>query len=383
MSSVGSHLSRGVATTAVAEEVLVERRGRALCLTLNRPKALNALTLGMVRSLQGAYEEAAADAQVGCILMTGAGGKAFCAGGDVVGIYKAAKDGEAGRTGVLSDTFFREEYALNACIAGCPKPQVSVWEGICMGGGAGLSVHGAFRVATEKSFFAMPETGIGFFPDVGGTSFLGAFPGGVGEYVGLTGHRMGPGDLCYTGLATHFIPAASLPNLFDSLQTCAGHDQVKGVLDGFATPPPDGDAKIFHPLQHAREAIDRCFSAPDVESIEAALAVEATEWSEATLKTLRKLSPTGLKLTLKLVREGKGKSLSDVLTAEFRATQRTMQQPSDFFEGIRAALVDKDKKPRWEPATVAAVTDELLDEFCAPLGERELRLTPPAGFRAV
>jgi enoyl-CoA hydratase/carnithine racemase len=194
--------------SATTPEVVFERRGSVAWLTLARPKALNALTLPMIRALHPALEQSASDASVRCIVMVGEGGKAFCAGGDVRAVCEAAQGGDA----ALPDAFFREEYQLNYALARSPKPQVSVWDGIVMGGGAGLSVHGRFRVATERTLFAMPETGIGFFPDVGGSHFLQAAGMGraLGTYLALTGARLHAADLLYSGLATHFVPSAAM-----------------------------------------------------------------------------------------------------------------------------------------------------------------------------
>ena len=378
------HLTRRTMSSAAGatDEVLVERRGLAACITLNRPRALNALNLPMIRALSQAYRTTAVDASVGCIVLTGAGEKAFCAGGDVVGLWEAARAAPPTTRDCVPDAFFREEYALNAAIAGCPVPQVAVWDGICMGGGVGVSIHGAYRVATERALFAMPETAIGFFPDVGGTHFLSALGGGLGPYIGLTGARLGAADLMYTGMATHFVPSAELPAMHTALEGARSEGFVRAALDAACQPDAAGESK----LAANRAAIDRCFDVEKmgtVEAIEAALDAEGTEWAGKTLKALRGASPTSLKLTLHMLREARGEPLSACLAAEFRATQRAMVAPSDFFEGIRAALVDKDKSPRWDPATLAEVSDGAVAEFGAGLGERELDRKPWAGFKQV
>jgi len=366
-------------TVASPPDVLVEQRGRAICLTLNRPKALNALTLSMVRSLRTAFEATCADPETTCILLTGAGGKAFCAGGDVRAVWQAAREAGDDASGMLQDAFFREEYALNALIAGCPKPQVSVWDGITMGGGNGVSMHGQFRVASERAMFAMPETSIGLLPDVGGTFSLAAAPGEIGTYLGLTGARIGAADLLYSGLATHFIPSARLCELDAAMQACGSTSELEETLGAMCSPAAAGPP----PLLAHRDAIDRCFNASTVEEIEAALSSEGSSWADETLMKLRRMSPTSLKVTLLLLRQAKGKSLGACLQAEFRAVQRFVSPPSDFFEGIRAALVDKDRQPQWEPATLAAVNSKMLAEYLEPLGNRELVLPSIVGFRSV
>jgi enoyl-CoA hydratase/carnithine racemase len=262
-------IARHLSSSSSTPEVLVERRGSVAWLTLARPKALNALTLPMIRALHPSFEQSAADASVSCIVMVGDGGKAFCAGGDVRAVCEAAKGGGDS----LPDSFFREEYALNAALAASPKPQVSVWDGIVMGGGAGVSVHGRFRVATEKTLFAMPETGIGFFPDVGATHFLPTTVGRpFGTYLALTGARLKAAELLEAGLATHFVPSDALAGLEAALQGCDGDAQVAAALAALgagaappaAAPPPP------------RDAIERCFGPPrTAEAIVAALEAEA------------------------------------------------------------------------------------------------------------
>jgi len=251
-----------------------------------------------------------------------------------------------------------------------------------MGGGAGLSVHGAFRVATERALFAMPETNIGLFPDVGASYFLSRLPGGLGAYIGLTGARLGAADLMYTGLATHFLPSDKLANLEAELQGCATADQVSATLlqlGSGARPEGDGDS----PLSRARAEIDHCFAPSSVEEIESRLEQTESEFAAVTLGTMRKMSPLSLKVSLRLIREGGSLSLADCLQADFRTSQHCMQEGSDFFEGIRAALVDKDRNPKWGAASVSEVTREQVDAFFAPIGERELKISALAGFQSV
>ena len=276
---------------------------------LQRPKALNALNLQMIRELWAAYERAGADASVRCLLLEGAGGKAFCAGGDVKGVWQEAQtDAET------SSIFFREEYALNAAIAGCPKPQVSVWDGIVMGGGVGLSVHGAYRVATERTMFAMPETNIGLFPDVGGSHFLAAMPGELGTYIGLTGHRLGAADLLYSGLATHYIPSAAVTELPAALGACASAADVEAALTELGGPDAPSSSVGGGVLEQQRSLIDEAFAHDTIEAILAHLVsiqgdatrhADAVDFATATLGTLGRMSPTSMKITLRLVREAR------------------------------------------------------------------------------
>mmetsp|Transcript_50600 Transcript_50600/g.108070 ORF Transcript_50600/g.108070 Transcript_50600/m.108070 type:complete len:328 (-) Transcript_50600:689-1672(-) len=327
----------------------------------------------MVRAVRSHLSTALNDTGVVSVMLAGAGGKAFCAGGDVKGVWTAAKAGGGppvrASGEALPDAFFREEYMLNLALSEATKPQVSVWDGIVMGGGAGLSVHGRFRVATEHALFAMPETMIGFFPDVGASSFLSALPGALGEYIGLTGARIHVEDLMYTGLATHRVKSSQLAQLQAALECSKSAEDVEQALLSLHAP-----AERTAALQERRDEIDRCFGCASVEEIEAALECEGSEWATEVLRTLRSVSAVSRKVTLRLLREGRGKPLAECLASEFRSSQACMTPPSDFFEGIRAALVDKDRKPLWSPSTASEVTEESLIKYFTHLGERELRL---------
>lgn len=372
-------------TSATESFVETAKAGACYAMTLTRPKALNALTLPMVRDLTAAFAHASEDKSVKCVLLEGAGGKAFCAGGDVKGVWQAARpEGQDDEN--LADAFFREEYALNAAIGGSPKPQVSVWDGIVMGGGAGLSVHGKYRLASEKAMFAMPETNIGLFPDVGGSHFLSRMPGALGAYIGLTGERLHAADLLYCGLATHYVPSSALPELRPSLTTCTSADDVEAVVTRLGANPPPTEGAF---LEARREQIDAAFGFETLEEIMSHLRsreAAGDEFAKATLTTLTRMSPTSMKITLRLIREARAEvsdtPLSSCLAREFRVVQRCVAPPSDFFEGIRAALVDKDRNPKWSPAAVHEVSAEAVDAFFAPLGERELALPRLPGFSA-
>jgi enoyl-CoA hydratase len=353
---------------ADADDILFGREGGLATVTLNRPQALNAFTLAMYRRFDPMLRGWADDPDIHGVLICGAGERAFCAGGDVRAIYEAGL-GIAGDPD-LTAVFFREEYQLIRRIHRFPKPYVAIIGGITMGGGVGVSVNGAWRIATERTMLAMPETGIGLFPDVGATRFLNLCPGEIGCYLGLTGARLGPADALYCGFATHFIARERVPALVAAL---AGRDgEVDRFLASLASDPGPP------PLAARRAAIDRCFAADSVEAILDGLAREAAaggthaEWAAQTHAGLLAKSPTSLKITLRQLRRGRGFSIEQALALEYRLTQHVMAG-HDFYEGVRAALIDRDQQPRWNPPTLAGVTEALVDAHFAPLGERELR----------
>ncbi len=341
------------------DEVLFERRGAAGLITLNRPKALNALTHGMVVAMKAQLNAWADDSAVGCVVIRGAGERAFCAGGDIRAV---AESGRAGTSYALD--FWRDEYILNAAIKHYKKPYLALISGIAMGGGLGVSVHGAYRAADETALFAMPETGIGFFPDVGGSHFLPRCPGETGLYLALTGARLKTADALYTGLATHFVPADSSDALLDRI---AGGETPAHALGVLAQHP--GDA----PLAEHRAKIDRIFSLNAVDRILAALEGETDDWSRDTAAAIRSKSPTSLKIVLREIRAGKGMTLDDCLRMEFRMASRILAG-CDFYEGVRAAVVDKDQSPKWRPAALRDVADAAVGTYFESLGENELPL---------
>jgi enoyl-CoA hydratase len=293
-------------------------------------------------------------------VLTGAGEKAFCAGGDVRAVYEAGK-GINGADKSLTRDFFFEEYRLNRLIHRYAKSYVSLIDGICMGGGMGLSVNGRTRVVTERAMMAMPETGIGLFPDVGGSHFLSRCPGQLGAYLALTGARLKVADMIYAGLATHYVPSAKLP----ALQAALESESADAAVARFAESA--GDA----PLAAERARIDRCFGANTVEAILEALAADASEWAQKTRATLLTKSPTSMKVSLREICTGAKLDFEDCMRMEFRMVQRFMQG-HDFFEGIRALLVDKDNAPKWKPATLAEVAPAMVDAYFAPLARGEL-----------
>jgi enoyl-CoA hydratase len=321
--------------------------------TLSRPKALNALTLEMIRAYYKRLVAWAKDPAIRAVVIEGGGGKAFCAGGDVRAVYDSVKTAPSD----LNRVFFSEEYQLNRLIHRLGKPHVALLDGITMGGGLGLSVHGTHRVATEKTMAAMPETGIGLFPDIGATWFLNRCPGKMGLYLALTGARVRASDALYVGFATHYAPSAALEEFKRDL--VAGVE-VEVAINKISTDPGPP------PLVAAKAETDRTFAGGSVEAILAALEADGSGWAEETLKTLRAKSPTSLKVTFEQLRRGAGLSIEDVLVMEYRMTQSFMAG-HDFFEGIRALLVDKDQSPKWKPPTLAEVTDaDVARYFEAP-----------------
>jgi len=349
-------------------EILLGREGGLATVTINRPQALNALTLANYRRLDPALRDWAADPSVYAVVVRGAGNRAFCAGGDVRAVYEAGR-GISGDP-ELTAVFFREEYELIRLIHRFPKPYVAIIDGITMGGGAGISVNGACRIATERTLLAMPETGIGLFPDVGATRFLNHCPGHVGRYLGLTGARVNAADALYCGFATHAVNRDSIEALLDELS--GEHTAMEPCLRPFAVDPGPGQLAALQPT------IDRCFAQDNVEAILDALAMEAAsgganaEWAAETRASLLTKSPTSLKITLRQLTIGRDYELDAALALEYRLTQHIMAG-HDFYEGVRAMLIDRDRKPQWRPAILAEVTDGMVDSYFAPIDDRELR----------
>jgi len=300
---------------------------------------LNAFRAETVEEMLAAMRDAEDDRGIGVIVLAGAGDRAFCAGGDVRALRQFALDGEFTR----AEAFFTEEYELNLMIATYPKPYVALIDGICMGGGIGVSVHAPYRVATEHAAFAMPETAIGFFPDIGATFFLPRLPGYMGTYLGLTGTRMQGADSVHAGLGTHFVPRADLRALSAALAA-----DGPGALGIHCK-----DVPAFS-LAGRRAAIDHCFGADSVAEIVRRLEAAGDEWATKTLGMLRTVSPTALSWTLEALRRGANMTLPQCLQAEFALTRTTMRHP-DFAEGVRAMVVDKDRKPQWKPARIEEV----------------------------
>jgi enoyl-CoA hydratase len=350
-------------------EILLERRGGLGLIILNRPKALNTLSLAMYRRFDPQLLAWSKDEQVQALVVRGAGDRAFCAGGDVRAIYDARHQPQ-GASDYKAD-FFREEYCLIQRVHRFPKPYVALVDGIAMGGGCGISINGSHRVASERTVFAMPEVHIGLFPDVGASRFLTMCPGRVGLYLALTGARIRAADALYCGFATHYVPHDRLGDLTEALAQLPWNEpercrQVDAAIARFAADP--GPAS----LPALQAAIDRCFGHGSVEDIVAALERESGDWAKQALAAIARASPLSLKITFHQLELGRGMEVEAALALEYRMTQHVMAG-HDFFEGIRALLVDKDNAPRWEHASLAAVRAVDVARYFADLGERELR----------
>ena len=353
------------AAVAGAEpDLIVRREGSAGIIRLNRPKAINAMTLEMSVGIDAALDLFEKDPDVAVVLLEGAGERGLCAGGDIRGLYESSKAG-----GDLGKMFWRQEYIMNARIAKYPKPYVAFMDGLVMGGGVGLSAHGRHRVVTEKTKLAMPEVGLGFFPDVGGTWLLTRSPGELGAYFGLTGQTMNGPDAIHARFADAVVPSAKLPNLRDVLTKVrpgTASREVEMLIDGFATGEGSGPVAAMQPN------IDRWFAHDRMQDIIAALQQDGSELAQATLKTLNEKSPRGMVVTLKLLRLARSaSSLEQCLVREYRAALQVFAS-DDFREGVRAAVIDKDRNPRWSPPRIEDVTPEMLAPYLAEIGADEL-----------
>lgn len=339
-------------------DLIAEIEGTAGVLRLNRPKALNALTLEMTREIVTALDRFEADPDVAVIILEGAGERGLCAGGDIRGLYESAK-----AKGDLGKIFWREEYILNARIARFPKPYVAYMDGFVMGGGVGLAGHASHRVVTERTKMAMPEVSLGFFPDVGGTWLLSRAPGELGTYFGLTGQNASGADALAAGMADVLIDSANWPALRDALtQLAPGTDaaSVMAKLQSISAPDQTG------PVTAQRALIDRAFAHDSVEAIVAALEADQSDFAKATLKAMSEKSPRGLKVTLALLRLARqSASLEECLSREYLAALEVFDS-ADFVEGVRAAIIDKDRNPKWQPPDLAGVTPEIVARYLAP-----------------
>lgn len=353
------------AAAAGTAEVLFGRRGRLAVITLNRPKAVNALNAGMVAAILEQLTAWADDDGVATVLVHGAGERGLCAGGDIVAIYRDILGG-----GTETAEFWQTEYRLNSLIAAYPKPYVAFMDGLVLGGGVGISAHGSVRVVTERTRTGMPETTIGFAPDVGGTWLLARSPGETGTHAALTGAHLTGADALFLGLADHFVPSESLPELAAALE----NESAEAAVVRFArNPPPSG-------LESQRDWIDAAYASEDAEDIvrrlrtmggapDGELAAEAA----GAAASIEAKSPTSVKVTLASLRRAKGLTLDQALAQEYRVGLRFLVAP-DFREGIRAQVVDKDRTPQWKPATLHEVHAADVERFFAPLGDRELNL---------
>lgn len=340
--------------------------GQIGVITLNRPKALNALNYQMIVELKQQLLQWATDDAIVAVLIQSNNQKAFCAGGDIRQIYQRDLDGEN-----TNSTFFTDEYQLNYIIHQYPKPYIALLDGIVMGGGVGISLHGSHPIGTENVRFAMPETTIGFFPDIGGTHILAHARGEIGTYLALSGDTIGIADAFYSGVLQHHIAQQHLPAFLEALTTTPLRDNPQQAVDRliaeFATTTDNA------PLAEKQALIDACFAFDNVEAIFAQLLSHQDAWSQETLKILQRKSPTSLKISLQHIRSVKKMNFAACLQQDFRIVNRCLQS-HDFFEGVRALLIDKDQQPAWNPADLEHVTPSIVDAYFEPLPEGELEL---------
>lgn len=349
------------------DDLLVSRSRHTGVIALNRPRALNSLTLEMVRAFASALDDFAADADIYAVIVTGRGERGLCAGGDIRGLYEA-RQGDRNQY----KTFWREEYELNAQIASFPKHYIALMDGVVMGGGVGISAHGNCRVVTERTRLAMPETGIGFIPDVGGTWLL-TRKGAVGTYMALSGEAVGAEDAIHAGLADIFIDSKSISEAMDGLMTIERAEDVRPLLAHFARQPATG------PLAANESLLERTMSQERVEDIIAALIANGSDFALQAAHKISKRSPTSLKLTRELLRRGAAADkLETCLANEFRAAC-SLVETHDLYEGIRAAIVDKDRNPHWEPATLEQVDDARVLALLKGRGDPEPVFRPWPG----
>ena len=344
----------------MTDDILLKVEGHAGFISLNRPSALHALALPMVHAMTQALLEWRDDPAVKCVVIDHADGRGFCAGGDIAFLRNSAMNdgGESGRQ------FFHDEYQLNHLLINYPKPVVAFMDGITMGGGVGISQPARFRVATENTKFAMPETGIGLFPDVGGGWYLSRLEGRVGQFLALTGARIAGAGCLSLGLATHYLKSHVLAEAKSRIAT-EDVDRIDGILGTLSVTPPD--SKIVETIVH----INRHFASDRLEDIIASLEGDESEWAMRELATLRTKSPQTCKVALRQLSESlKLTDFADNMAMEYRIASRVIVRP-DFAEGVRAVIVDKDNSPKWDPATAEGVTDVLIDAIFAPLPAQE------------
>jgi enoyl-CoA hydratase len=342
-------------------EVVFTVEGAAGIVTLNRPKALNALNRDMCAAIDGALIGWAQDDKIAAVIVRSASERAFCAGGDVRAVHDdgiAWKQGKG--EGRILREMFRNEYRMNRRIKTFPKPYIALIDGITMGGGAGLAIHGSHIAATERTLFAMPETGIGLFPDIGASFVLPRLAGEAGTYLALTGARIEAPDLMDLGLATHAVASCDIPHIIaDIVEQGGARQQIEAILLRYATPREAGTLTPHRPV------IDRCFAYDRVEDILAALDSDGGVFAAATAATIRTMSPTSLKVTLMEMRRGRAMDFDDCMRMEYRLSQSILSG-HDFYEGIRAQLIDKDRNPKWRPASLDAIDDAAIDRYLLP-----------------
>lgn len=363
------HLHPVRAMSTEAGNVIAERVGNKGVITLDRPKALNALSLSMIRQIYQTLKKWQADPGMKMVIIKAdKDSKAFSVGGDVKAVVNDQDSN-------LRDIFFREVYILNNLIANLTFPYVALLDGVTIGGAMGLFIHGTFQVATERTVFAMPETAIGFFPDVGGSYVLPRLPGKLGLFLGLTGYRLVGWDVLKGRIATHFSSSQRLENLEGDLMRLASPNISD--IDKILLKHQDqceADFRKEFGLKKFMGRINSAFNAPSVEAIIENLSKDTSEWGQEQAKVLQKMSPLSMKVTFRELQEGSTLTLQDALKMEFRLSQRFMQD-SDFFEGVGAVLIERSGEPKWNPATLAEVTEEKVDSYFEPLpADKELRL---------
>lgn len=338
----------------MTDDLLIEREGRLGRLRLNRPKAIHALTQDMCEAMSEALLQWRSDPDIDAVMIDHADGRGFCAGGDIVLLYKSGKE-----DGKAAAKFFHAEYRLNHLLFTYPKPVVAFMDGITMGGGVGISMPCTFRVATENTRFAMPETGIGLFPDVGGGHYLSRLTGHVGEWLALTGARLDGAECHYLGLATHYVASSDLEELKERI--VAAPDRLQGALgNASSTPPPAG-------VEENLPRIAKHFQHDTVEAICESLETGESEWAEAERDTIGTKSPLSLKVSLRVVRDGASRDdFADEMAHEYALATRVVRT-HDFIEGVRALLIDKDNEPKFDPPEPAGVSEEMVDALFAPL----------------
>jgi enoyl-CoA hydratase len=354
----------------MTDDITFERRGALGLITLNRPNALNALTHGMIQALSQQLDAWEAEAGVQVVAIQGAGDKAFAAGGDIRWLYD---NGQGGANGAQTFQFFADEYRLNAKIKRFPKPYVAIMDGIVMGGGVGVSIHGSHRIATERTVFAMPETGIGLFPDVGATWFLPRLPGATGMWLGLTGARLKGEQATIAGVCDYFLPSDRIEWQLDWLAEGRWMSPIEGRRLDLMAPTAGTYAEMREQGLAFQSELDDPFGRDSLEAILAQLTASQTEWSAKQREIILSKSPTSTRIAFRQIRAGAALSFEDCMRLEYRLARFCMTNP-DFYEGVRAAIIDKDMAPRWSPASLDAATEEHVARAFAPLGDDELTL---------
>ena len=345
------------------EEIIIKKINGTILIELNRERVLNALNLSMVRNIKNNIKSWENDKEISGVIIKGAGEKAFCAGGDIVSVYHAKND----INNDLSDLFFREEFLLNIAIKNFTKPWISLLNGISMGGGLGLSVHGSHRLVTNKTIAAMPETAIGYFPDVGGGYFLSRMPHSLGPYLALTGNTLGEDDCLFSGIATHKVENNNIEEIEAKVLDLKSYDKlnVEEILKDYTL------EREISSLEKNRDLIEKHFSNSKLIDVFKSLKNDENEWTNKTLQILLKKSPTSMGVALRQLEIVKNLSFEECMVIEFRICQAMMSR-NDFYEGVRANLVDKDRNPKWSPTEIIEINDKMIEDHFTPLGNKDL-----------